>query len=96
MIARASKDDSAVMREIAIETNRDSSAMKAIAVLGMFFLPGTFVAVSIPFFTMSLWLMEVLMFCNRLYLQCLFSIGMESRCPLSKRDSGITGLLRCR
>jgi hypothetical protein len=28
------------------ESKRDSSAMKAIAVLTMFFLPGTFVAVS--------------------------------------------------
>jgi Mg2+ and Co2+ transporter CorA len=46
-IARASKDDSAVMRQIAIETKRDSSAMKTIAVLGMIFLPGTFVAVGI-------------------------------------------------
>jgi hypothetical protein len=39
------------MRQIAIEAKRDSSAMKTIAVLGMFFLPGTFVAVSTPFFT---------------------------------------------
>jgi len=31
---------------IARESKRDSSAMKAIAVLTMFFLPGTFVAVS--------------------------------------------------
>ena len=53
LIARASKDDSAVMRQIAVETKRDSSAMKTIALLGMFFLPGTFVAVCIPFFTTS-------------------------------------------
>jgi hypothetical protein len=33
-------------RDIARETKRDSSAMKAIAVLTMFFLPGTFFAVS--------------------------------------------------
>jgi hypothetical protein len=45
-IAKASKEDSAAMRQIAIETKRDSSAMKTIATLGMFFLPGTFVAVS--------------------------------------------------
>jgi hypothetical protein len=45
-IAKASKEDSAVMRQIAIETKRDSSAMKTIALLGMIFLPGTFVAVS--------------------------------------------------
>jgi hypothetical protein len=47
-IAKASKEDSAVMRTIAIESRRDSSAMKTISILGMFFLPGTFVAVS-PF-----------------------------------------------
>ncbi len=46
-MATASKDDSAIMRQIAIETRRDSSAMKAIALLGMFFLPGTFVTVII-------------------------------------------------
>jgi hypothetical protein len=33
---------------IAISSKRDSSAMKAIAVLTMIFLPGTFVAVSLP------------------------------------------------
>ncbi|KAH8772028.1 hypothetical protein F5882DRAFT_506105 [Hyaloscypha sp. PMI_1271] len=43
-IAKASKEDSAIMRQIAIETKRDSSAMKTIALLGMLFLPGTFVA----------------------------------------------------
>ena len=47
-IARASKQDSAIMKIIAIESKKDSSAMKTIAVLGMFFLPGTFVAVSSP------------------------------------------------
>ena len=46
VIAKASKDDSAVMKTIAIESKKDSSAMKTIAVLGMVFLPGTFVAVS--------------------------------------------------
>lgn len=46
-IAKASKEDSAVMRTIAIESKRDSSAMKTIAILGMFFLPGTFIAVSL-------------------------------------------------
>jgi hypothetical protein len=44
-IAKASKDDSAVMRIIAIESKKDSSSMKTIATLGMFFLPGTFIAV---------------------------------------------------
>jgi hypothetical protein len=43
-IAKAGKEDSAVMRTIAIESKKDSSAMKTIAVLGMLFLPGTFVA----------------------------------------------------
>ena len=45
-MAMASKEDSAVMRQIALETKRDSSAMKTVAMLTMFFLPGTFVAVS--------------------------------------------------
>jgi hypothetical protein len=45
-LAKASKEDSAVMRTIAIESKKDSSSMKTIAILGMFFLPGTFVAVS--------------------------------------------------
>ena len=45
-IAKASKDHSAMMRVIALQTKRDSSAMKTIAALGMLFLPGTFVAVS--------------------------------------------------
>jgi hypothetical protein len=49
VIAKASKEDSAVMRSIAIESKRDSSAMKTIAILGMFFLPGTFIAVSVVF-----------------------------------------------
>lgn len=44
-IAKASKEDSAVMRQIALDTKRDSSAMKTIATLTMFFLPGTFIAV---------------------------------------------------
>ena len=46
-LAQASKKDSEAMRIIALETQKDSFAMKTIAVLGMFFLPGTFVAVSI-------------------------------------------------
>jgi len=44
-LARASKEDSEVMRVIAIENKRDGTAMKMIAILGMFFLPGTFLAV---------------------------------------------------
>jgi hypothetical protein len=49
IMAKASKEDSAVMRAIAIESKKDSSAMKTIAILGMVFLPGTFVAVSSSF-----------------------------------------------
>ncbi len=45
LLAKASKEDSAVMRSIAVETQRDSAAMKTVSILGMFFLPGTFVAV---------------------------------------------------
>ncbi|KAH7348570.1 hypothetical protein BKA65DRAFT_550637 [Rhexocercosporidium sp. MPI-PUGE-AT-0058] len=43
-IAKAAKDDSAVMRQIALETKRDSSAMKTIAMLTMVFLPATSIA----------------------------------------------------
>jgi hypothetical protein len=45
-IAKASKEDSAVTGTIAIESKRDSLAMKAIVILDVF-LPGTFIAVSI-------------------------------------------------
>lgn len=45
-LAKASKEDSEVMRMIAIESKKDSTSMKTIAILGMVFLPGTFVAVS--------------------------------------------------
>jgi Mg2+ and Co2+ transporter CorA len=38
--------DSKVMMELAADSKRDSSAMKTISILGMLFLPGTFVAVS--------------------------------------------------
>jgi hypothetical protein len=47
MLAKASKEDSAIMRIIAIETKRDSYTIKTVAILGMFFLHGTFVAVSL-------------------------------------------------
>jgi hypothetical protein len=73
IIARASKEDSAVMRTIATESRRDSSAMKTISLLGMVFLPGTFIAVS------SLaWsgLLESADNPGRLSSQCLCSIGM--------------------
>jgi Mg2+ and Co2+ transporter CorA len=45
-LARASKEDSAVMREIAVKTKKDSSSMKTVTVLGMLFLPSTLLAVS--------------------------------------------------
>jgi hypothetical protein len=42
------------MSAIAMESKRDSSAMKTISILGMFFLPGTFVAVSLtPYYSLS-------------------------------------------
>ena len=53
LLAKASKEDSAVMRTIAIESKRDSAAMMTIAILGMFFLPGTFVAVSLTHYYLS-------------------------------------------
>lgn len=46
IIAKASKEDSEVMKTIAMASKRDSSAMKTISILGMFFLPGTFIAAS--------------------------------------------------
>jgi hypothetical protein len=46
VIAKASKEDSSAIRTIAVESKRDGSAMKTISILGMIFLPGTFIAVS--------------------------------------------------
>jgi Mg2+ and Co2+ transporter CorA len=53
VLAEASKDDSAAMRTIALESSflakaskKDSSAMKTISIVGMVFLPGTFLAAS--------------------------------------------------
>jgi len=43
-MSKGSNEDGAVMRRIAIEAKKDSSAMKTIAILGMLFLPATFVA----------------------------------------------------
>lgn len=45
ILAKASKEDSAFVRAIAIETKRDSSLLKAITILGMFSLPSTFIDV---------------------------------------------------
>jgi hypothetical protein len=46
-IADAARSNSENMTVIAEATRKDSSAMKAIALLGMGFLPATFVAVSL-------------------------------------------------
>lgn len=45
-LAEASRLLAADSREIAAAAKRDSSALKAIAILTMLFLPGTFLAVS--------------------------------------------------
>ena len=53
-LARASKEDSEVMKAIAVEGKKDGDTMKTIAILGMLFLPGTFLAVrylSVPLFS---------------------------------------------
>jgi hypothetical protein len=47
-LARASKEDSAVIKDIAIEAKKDSSATKTIAIMTICFLPSTFLAVSPP------------------------------------------------
>ena len=70
MIARASKEDSAVMRTIAIESKRDSSAMKTIAILGMLFLPGTFIAVSFQSLSLIDYRRQSLTSIDRLSLRC--------------------------
>jgi len=41
----ASKADSEIMKVIAMESKKDAAAMKTIAILGMVFLPGAFLAV---------------------------------------------------
>jgi hypothetical protein len=47
-IATRGAEDSAVMRVISVSNKRDSSSMKVLATLTMGFLPGTFLAVSLP------------------------------------------------
>jgi hypothetical protein len=47
-IAKDSRTLAEASKELARKSKRDSSSMKAIAVLTMFFLPGTAVAVSLP------------------------------------------------
>jgi hypothetical protein len=58
---------------IAKESKKDSSAMKAIAVLTMFFLPGTFLAVSSPSYG------PLLTNFGRLFLLCRFSTGTRGQ-----------------
>lgn len=64
IIARLTKNDSAVMRDIAAASKQDSSSMKALAVLTMVFLPFTFLAVSsvlsFPFYSFSVGLISAL------------------------------------
>jgi Mg2+ and Co2+ transporter CorA len=45
-IAQATMQDATAMKELATESKKDSSAMKILTILGIVFLPGTFIAVS--------------------------------------------------
>jgi hypothetical protein len=80
-IAKASKEDSAAMKIIAFESKKDSSAMKTISILGMIFLPGTFVAVSNTSFTTKDVLVhkikDIADHANRRSLQCQSLISMQ-------------------
>ena len=76
ILARASKDDSEAMQIIALENKKDGTAMKTIAILGMFFLPGTFLAVRLSHSTGRLGLLTF----SRPYLECQSTIGMERVC----------------
>jgi hypothetical protein len=67
--------DSKVMMELAADSKRDSSAMKTISILGMLFLPGTFVAVSQVQIEISIHIRKELMVL-RLSSPCRFSIGI--------------------
>jgi hypothetical protein len=91
MMAKASKEDSAVMRTIAIKSKKDSSAMKTIAILGMFFLPGTFVAVSaFPFSVLG---HKFNWFFTRQYSPCPSSTGMITASLPSRQGLDIIGQL---
>ena len=89
IMAKASKEDSAVMRDIAIESKKDSSMMKTIAVLGMFFLPGTFVAVSL--FSSQCQVTSIDLFFTRHYSPCPSSTGMIMASLPSRRGFDIIG-----
>jgi hypothetical protein len=95
-LARASKEDSAVMRTIATETKKDGSSMKTIAVLGMLFLPPTFVAVS----RLLVKIQATAARTNTLLLYSpsyphRYSAGMITAFPLPMMRSNTTGLLPC-
>lgn len=89
--SRANKLNTRIAQQnthIALESKRDTSAMKAIAVLTMIFLPGTFFAVSSsPFHALNLLIFAVA-FCSSI-LQLVKTIRAECRRPLvdlSSRD----------
>lgn len=92
-IAQASLKDSDTMKQIAFETKKDSSAMKTIALLTMFFLLGTFVAVS---FLLLYVYIDELNISTRPFSLCHCSTGMCLKgCRSSRIDSIIIGLSRC-
>jgi hypothetical protein len=76
------------MRTIAIESKKDSSAMKTIATLRMLFLPGTFIAVS-P----EAYLAEAFrrLSSHRLSSRCQCLTGMGADHRPSKLASGTIG-----
>ncbi|KAF2822339.1 hypothetical protein CC86DRAFT_385323 [Ophiobolus disseminans] len=69
----AAQRDSKVQLQIGEEAKREASAMKAIAVVMMTFLPATFVSVSIPVSTY--WLLSVYVWLTRLVAQTIFGIN---------------------
>jgi hypothetical protein len=90
-LARASREDGAVMRTIAIETKKDGSSMKTIAILGMLFLPSTLVAVSRLFLNIPCPLKLTL--CCSPSSPRQYSVGVITAFPLPMRGSNTTGLL---
>ena len=98
----AQKDTKALM-ELATESKKDSSTMKTIALLGMVFLPGTFISVS--FLGPLSWIMNSdfenrhkgnthILF--RHFSRCPLSIGTGMVLLSSSQVSGTTGRLLCR
>jgi len=88
-------------RDIARESKRDSSAMKAIALLTMFFLPGTFIAVCPPPPSHQLPPCHIVTLTTtntslRLSSQCHSLTGKQAPTPRSWNPaSGSTGLSLC-